>query len=44
MRGIGQGVREFNSAKSNLKQEIEEGMKKDNTAAPKAKETEETKA
>jgi len=24
MRGIGQGVREFNSAKSNLKQEIEE--------------------
>jgi len=27
MRGIGQGVREFNSAKSNLKQEIEEGMK-----------------
>ena len=44
MRGIGQGVREFNSAKSNLKQESEEGMKKDNTAAPKAKETEETKA
>ncbi len=27
MRGIGQGVREFNSAKSNIKQEIEEGMK-----------------
>lgn len=27
MRGIGQGVREFNSAKSNLKQEIEQGMK-----------------
>lgn len=27
MRGIGQGVREFNSAKSNLKQEIEEGMR-----------------
>lgn len=27
MRGIGQGVREFNSAKANIKQEIEEGMK-----------------
>lgn len=27
MRGIGQGIREFNSAKSNLKQEIEEGIK-----------------
>lgn len=34
MRGIGQGVREFNSAKSNLKQEIEEGMK-DKPAANK---------
>ncbi len=27
MRGIGQGVREFNSAKANIKQEIETGMK-----------------
>ncbi len=27
MRGLGQGVREFNSAKTNLKQEIEEGMR-----------------
>ncbi|MFN8287278.1 MAG: twin-arginine translocase TatA/TatE family subunit [Chitinophagales bacterium] len=27
MRGLGQGVREFNAAKSNIKQEIEEGMK-----------------
>lgn len=27
MRGIGQGVREFNTAKSNIKQEIEAGMK-----------------
>ncbi|MFN8297516.1 MAG: twin-arginine translocase TatA/TatE family subunit [Chitinophagales bacterium] len=27
MRGIGQGVREFNAAKSNIKTEIEEGMK-----------------
>ncbi|MFN8309458.1 MAG: twin-arginine translocase TatA/TatE family subunit [Chitinophagales bacterium] len=27
MRGLGQGVREFNAAKSNIKSEIEEGMK-----------------
>lgn len=27
MRGIGQGIREFNSAKANIKQEIEEGMR-----------------
>lgn len=27
MRGLGQGVREFNNAKANLKQEIEDGMK-----------------
>lgn len=27
MRGLGQGVREFNAAKSNIKQEIEDGMK-----------------
>ena len=27
MRGIGQGIREFNAAKSNLKQELEEGMR-----------------
>jgi sec-independent protein translocase protein TatA len=27
MRGIGQGVREFNAAKASIKQEIEEGMK-----------------
>ncbi len=31
MRGIGQGVREFNDAKKNVKDQIEEGMKtKDN--------------
>ncbi|MBS1611644.1 MAG: twin-arginine translocase TatA/TatE family subunit [Bacteroidetes bacterium] len=40
MRGIGQGVREFNTAKSNIKQEIEEGMKE----KPVAKATEENKA
>ena len=27
MRGLGQGIREFNSAKNNVKKEIEEGMK-----------------
>ena len=40
MRGIGQGVREFNAAKSNLTKEIEEGMK--DKPAP-AKETAEEK-
>ena len=40
MRGLGQGVREFNSAKSNIKQEIEDGMK--NKPAP-TKETSEEK-
>jgi sec-independent protein translocase protein TatA len=27
MRGIGQGIREFQDAKNNVKSEIEEGMK-----------------
>ncbi len=27
MRGVGRGIREFNDAKSNVKTEIEEGMK-----------------
>jgi len=27
MRGVGQGIREFNNAKNNVKKEIEEGMK-----------------
>ncbi len=27
LRGIGQGVREFNDAKSNVKQQIQDGMK-----------------
>lgn len=26
MRGVGRGIREFNDAKSNLKNEIDEGM------------------
>ena len=43
MRGIGQGVREFNAAKSNLTKEIEEGMK-DKPAAPAKEPAEEKKA
>jgi sec-independent protein translocase protein TatA len=31
MRGIGQGVREFNDAKKNVKDQIEEGMKTKDT-------------
>ena len=27
MRGVGKGIREFNNAKANIKNEIEEGMK-----------------
>jgi len=42
MRGLGQGVREFNAAKSNLKSEIEEGMK--NKPAPAQETAEEKKA
>lgn len=35
MRGIGQGVREFNDAKKNVKNHIEEGMNtKDNESTP----------
>jgi sec-independent protein translocase protein TatA len=32
MRGIGRGIREFNDAKSNVKNEIEEGMKEKDSA------------
>ena len=42
MRGLGQGVREFNAAKSNIKQEIEEGMK--DKPAPAKEPVEEKKA
>jgi len=34
MRGLGEGVREFNAAKSNIKQEIEQGMKDKAVATP----------
>lgn len=43
MRGIGQGIREFNAAKSNIKQEIEDGMKDKPTPVEK-KSTEEKSA
>lgn len=40
MRGIGRGVREFNDAKENVKNEIDAGMKeKDFKATPPKKET-----
>jgi sec-independent protein translocase protein TatA len=35
MRGLGRGIREFNDAKTNVKKEIEEGMK-ENASAPAA--------
>lgn len=31
MRGVGQGVREFNAAKNNLKDEFEKGLKEDDS-------------
>ncbi len=31
MRGVGRGMREFNDAKNNVKNEIEEGMKEKDT-------------
>jgi sec-independent protein translocase protein TatA len=35
MKGVGQGIREFNNAKNNVKKEIEEGMKEDPSAPKK---------
>ncbi len=32
MRGLGRGIREFNDAKNNVKQEIEDGMKEKDKA------------
>ena len=34
MKGVGQGIREFNDAKDKVKTNIEEGMKKENTNPP----------
>lgn len=39
MRGIGKGIREFNAAKDNLKQELEEGMKEPPRKKEEATET-----
>jgi sec-independent protein translocase protein TatA len=39
MRGLGQGVREFNTAKANIKTEIEEGMKNKPTEVQQTSET-----
>lgn len=38
MKGIGKGIREFNAAKSNLKEELEEGMKEEQTEKVSSKE------
>lgn len=35
MRGIGKGIREFNSAKSDMQQQIQEGIKDEPKEAPK---------
>ena len=40
MRGLGRGIREFNDAKTNVKRELEEGMReKDSTPAAPAQPT-----
>ncbi|ATL47168.1 twin-arginine translocase TatA/TatE family subunit [Chitinophaga caeni] len=36
MRGLGKGIREFNDAKNNVRQEIEEGMKENPAPEKKA--------
>jgi len=33
MRGLGEGIREFNDAKNNVKKELEEGIKEKDTQA-----------
>lgn len=37
MRGIGKGIREFNNAKSNIKDELNAGMRGDDAEPEKAK-------
>ena len=36
MRGLGKGIREFNSARANVKEEIEKGMKDDDKKPAKS--------
>lgn len=43
MRGLGQGVREFNAAKANIKSEIEDGMREKRTPVTTSEEKEEEK-
>ncbi len=38
MRGIGRGVREFNDAKENVKNEIDAGMREKDSSVPKTSE------
>jgi len=37
MRGLGQGIREFNDAKTNVKKQIEDGMKEKDTTKEETK-------
>ncbi len=37
MRGVGQGIREFNDAKKSVKSQIEEGMKEKDKAKEESK-------
>lgn len=37
MRGLGNGIREFNDAKKNVKSQIEEGMKEKDTKKEEVK-------
>lgn len=38
MRGLGKGIREFNSARANIKEEIEAGIKETDTEKKKLQE------
>lgn len=42
MKGLGKGIREFNSAKANIKEELEEGMKEEQPKKVESKETTES--
>lgn len=44
MRGLGKGIREFNSARANVKEEIEKGMKDDEKPAKSADSDSQTEA
>lgn len=39
MKGLGNGIREFNSAKANIKEELEEGLKEEKPKKAEKKET-----